>query len=208
MKTLMDGMTTSPSYRRRRIASLAASAIEQRIRSIGRDDRVDLPKERINSVFRSYVPYPPTKNAIVVVSTVMESDRAVANIRAGELLLTTKDEGSINDHDGMKNTLLLSLCRIGQPRHARSSTRGERITRRHCSKLRQKLPPRHIPIGICSGESLSPQRYRRCYGNFTHQSIVIPRPSSRLVRVYMQTSWNSIVYTVQIPVAMERRTWT
>ena len=48
MKTLMDGMTTSPSCRRRRIASRAASVIEQRIRSIGKDDRADLPKERIN----------------------------------------------------------------------------------------------------------------------------------------------------------------
>jgi len=72
---------------------VAASVIEQRIRSIGKDDRVDLPKELINSLPSTQ--YPRTKNAIVVICTAIESDRAVANIRA-ELLSTKKD-----DHYGM-----------------------------------------------------------------------------------------------------------
>ena len=76
---------------------VAAPVIAQRIRSIGKDDRVDLPKERINSL--PSTPYPRTKNAIVVICTAMESDRAVGNIRA-HLLSTTKDDGRIN-HDGM-----------------------------------------------------------------------------------------------------------
>jgi hypothetical protein len=166
----MDGMTASPSCRRRRIASLAASAIEQRIRSIEKDDRVYLPKERINCL--PSVPYPRTKNAIVVVSTAMESDRAVANIRA-ELLSTTKDEGSSNDHDGMKT--LSSFHYVGLDTEARP--KFHKGGKNHPTALLQiatETTACLFRLVYVRWNHYCHSGTRRCNGNFTHQSIVRP----------------------------------
>ena len=75
---------------------IAATIIERRIQSIGRDDGiVDVPKESINSL--PNIPYQSTKNAIVVITTASESDEAVAHIRAELQLLTQEGISVIND---------------------------------------------------------------------------------------------------------------
>jgi hypothetical protein len=77
---------------------VAATVIEQHILRIGRDDRVvDLPKESINSL--PNIPYQQTKNAIVVITTAVESDEAVANIRAELRRLTQEGRSTININD-------------------------------------------------------------------------------------------------------------
>lgn len=75
---------------------IAATVIERRIQSNGRDDFiVDLSKESINSL--PNIPYQPTKNAIVVITTASESDEAVAHIRAELQLLTQEGRTIISD---------------------------------------------------------------------------------------------------------------
>ena len=69
---------------------IAEQSIKQKILAGGIDvGVVDIPKERINSL--QGLPYKQTKNAIVVITTASDSDRAVAAIR--NELLSTKDDG-------------------------------------------------------------------------------------------------------------------